>query len=79
MREERGRLGQPMIDPREVCEELRSTAATTSDNIVRERLTLVCERMSRPRHAGRPTVVLAPRERDVLARIAIGKTNNEVA
>ncbi len=79
IREERDRLRPPVPDPREVCEELRSIAATTSDHVVRERLTLVCDRMSSPQHSDRQTVVLTPRERDVLTRIAVGKTNNEVA
>lgn len=47
---------------------------------VRDRLTLVCDRLSPPLETyGTVGVPLTLRERQVLAQIALGRTNNEVA
>jgi LuxR family transcriptional regulator, regulator of acetate metabolism len=79
LREERRAAAERALDPREVCEELLSIAAATSDHVVRERLALVCDRLSPAHRSDRCPAGLAPRERDVLGLIAVGKTNSEVA
>ena len=75
---DRIRQDRSLVDAREICEELRSIAATTSDEVVRERLIVVCDRVA-PEHRPDRAVVLSPRECDVISRIAAGRTNCEVA
>lgn len=66
------------INPLEIREELLSIAHTTSDLEVRDRLVLLCDRLSPANIEARPTL-LTRRERDVLTQIALGLTNDEVA
>ena len=73
------RRAQPPLDVREVHEELQAIAATTSDLVVRERLTLMCDRLAPDPETHQRPNTLAPRERDVISAIALGMTNSEVA
>jgi LuxR family transcriptional regulator, regulator of acetate metabolism len=81
--EERRRLarsGLGSVDALEICEELLSIAEATSDPSVRDRLVLVCDRLSPPDGSSRNGAFpLTRRECEVLGQIAIGLTNNEVA
>ena len=64
----------------EIYQELKAIADTTSDLLVRDRLHLLCDRLSPPLEAyGTVGVPLTRREREILAQIALGRTNNEVA
>lgn len=73
-----GRLHPNTLNPLEVRDELLSIARTTSDLSVRDRLTVLCDRLSPPDPHRLPNL-LTRRERDVLAHIALGLTNDEVA
>jgi DNA-binding CsgD family transcriptional regulator len=66
------------LHPLEIREELLSIPHTTCDPSVRDRLTLLCERLSPP-DPDHTTGPLTPRERDVLTHVALGLTNDEVA
>ncbi len=80
--QERQRLEHRLAadEPREIYEELMSIAQATSDQPLRDRLEILCDRLSL---SIEPTVDgalhLTRRERQVLAAIALGHTNNEVA
>jgi LuxR family transcriptional regulator, regulator of acetate metabolism len=68
------------VDPREIYEELIAIARATSDRSVRDRLEELCDRLSPPvGSAAKGAPRLTGRERDVLAEIALGHTNDEVA
>ena len=72
--------GPSRADPREIHEELIAIARATSDRSVRDRLDALCDRLLPPIGStadGAPH--LTSRERDVLAEIALGHTNDEVA
>ena len=74
------RTGLTGAESEEIYQELKAIAHTTSDPFVRDRLTFVCDRLSPPLETyGTVTVPLTGRERQVLAQIALGRTNNEVA
>jgi DNA-binding CsgD family transcriptional regulator len=62
---------------REAHAELRSIARQITDPVLRRRLELACDQLTRPyaRPAGNP---LSPRELDVLALVAVGCGNAEV-
>lgn len=67
---------------RESYAELRRIAATISDDSVRRRLTEIEKRLaalSRGEPATPLDVTLSPREIDVLARVAVGATNADIA
>ncbi len=65
---------------RELHAELRAIAATTTDPGVRRRLGAVLARLSEPPPDGNDTApALTPRELDVLALVAVGCANDEVA
>jgi DNA-binding CsgD family transcriptional regulator len=81
LEEERRRVSRcrpAVLNPLEIREELLSIAHTTSDAGVRDRLVLVCDRLCPPDTDARLNL-LTSRERDVLAQIALGLTNDEVA
>ena len=65
---------------REIYEELRSIAHATSDQLLRDRLIGVCDRLApQIKPTATRTPLLTGREHEVLARIALGHTNHEVA
>ncbi|MGY4100545.1 response regulator transcription factor [Nocardia sp. R16R-3T] len=66
---------------REINAELRGAARSAEDERLRERLHSVCERLTRVLVGDRPADAprLSGRELDVLAQIALGCTNHEVA
>lgn len=68
---------------RESYAELRSIAATVADPDVRQRLAALEQRLAALSNdavtAPAPSVALSPRETDVLARVALGATNAEIA
>lgn len=68
---------------RESYAELRSIAAAVADPDVRERLAALEQRLAALSSDGitgpAPSVALSPRETDVLARVALGATNAEIA
>jgi LuxR family transcriptional regulator, regulator of acetate metabolism len=71
---------RPAVDLREVHEELLSIARATSDEALRDRLLVLCDRLRPPSGHGRMAVPhLTGRERQVLAEVALGRTNAEVA
>jgi DNA-binding CsgD family transcriptional regulator len=72
-REER----QVGVELQEIHEELCSIASDTSDLGLRERLLALCDRMVPPGSTGPP--LLTERERQVIAAVAVGRTNIEVA
>lgn len=77
---QRMRTGLTGDESEEIYVELKAIAHSTSDLGVRDRLTLVCDRIAPPLETyGTVTVPLTDRERQVLAQIALGRTNNEVA
>jgi LuxR family transcriptional regulator, regulator of acetate metabolism len=72
--------GPSGVDPREIYAELIAIARATSDRSVRDRLEELCDRLSpRVGSAANGAPRLTGRERDVLAKIALGRTNDEVA
>src|SRR3954452_22155457 len=72
--------GPRCVDPREIHEELIAIARATSDRSVRDRLEALCDRLSPPvGSAAHGAPHLTSRERDVLASIALGHTNDETA
>ncbi|GAA1994327.1 helix-turn-helix transcriptional regulator [Microbacterium pumilum] len=82
--------GEPGLDAvareelRESYAELRSIAAVVTDDDVRRRLEVLEQRRAALSNegAGRPVdhgIALSPRETDVLARVALGSTNAEIA
>lgn len=74
MRREQRRVG---VELPEIHEELLAIASATSDLGLRERLLVLCDRMVPPVATGPP--LLTERERQVLAAVAVGRTNSEVA
>jgi LuxR family transcriptional regulator, regulator of acetate metabolism len=71
---------RPAVDLREIHEELLSIARATADEPLRERLHVLCDRLRPPSGHGGPTASqLTDRERQVLAEVALGRTNIEVA
>lgn len=65
---------------RELHAELRAIAATTTEPAVRRRLSALLATLSEPALAPRePAPSLTPRELDVLALVAVGCANGEVA
>lgn len=64
---------------REAHAELRSIARDVADPALRRRLESVCERLTGPRHQRACGSPLSPRELDVLALVAMGCGNAEVA
>ncbi|MEV8370731.1 LuxR C-terminal-related transcriptional regulator [Microbacterium sp. NPDC064584] len=68
---------------RESYAELRSIAAAVADPDVRQRLAALEQRLAALSSDGitgpAPSVALSPRETDVLARVALGATNAEIA
>jgi LuxR family transcriptional regulator, regulator of acetate metabolism len=79
-RQQRQRRDRTTTDFREIREELLSIAQDTSDQLLRDRLIGICDRMAAQITPSRtPTPLLTCRERDVLTRIALGHTNLEVA
>lgn len=65
---------------RELHAELRAIAATTTEPAVRRRLSALLATLSEPAVAPRePAPSLTPRELDVLALVAVGCANGEVA
>jgi DNA-binding CsgD family transcriptional regulator len=72
--------GPIRADPREIHEELIAIARATSDRSVRDRLDALCDRLLSPIGSTADSAPhLTSRERDVLAEIALGHTNDEVA
>jgi LuxR family transcriptional regulator, regulator of acetate metabolism len=72
--------GSSSVDPREIHEELIAIARATNDPLVRARLDALSERLSPSiGSATDATPRLTGRECDVLAEIALGHTNDEVA
>ena len=69
---------------REAHAELRELAQAVDDPAIRSRLHAVCDRLAGPADVaadprdGLPAPRLAPRELDVLAEVALGRTNAEV-
>ena len=63
---------------REAHAELRSIASQVSDPVLRRRLEVVCDRLTRPHGQAAPDNRLSPRELDVLALVAVGCGNAEV-
>lgn len=65
---------------RQAHAELRELAQAVDDPALRSRLHAVCERLALPPEPplGLPAPRLAPRELDVLAEVALGRTNAEV-
>lgn len=68
------------MDLREIHQELLSIARATSDESLRDRLHVLCERL-RPTsgHGGTAAPRLTGRELQVLTEVALGRTNVEVA
>jgi DNA-binding CsgD family transcriptional regulator len=64
--------------PDDVCAELRDIATAVADPALRRRLEDLVDRLAVP-EPGRPPVALTPRERDVLAEVALGHGNRAVA
>lgn len=60
--------------------ELRELTHSIEDPVLRSRLRAVCDRLAGPVQppSGLPAPQLAPRELDVLAEVALGRTNAEV-
>jgi DNA-binding CsgD family transcriptional regulator len=82
--EERGLDAASREELRETYAELRSIAAVVTDHEVRRRLELLEQRLAAISHDGaepliEPAIALSPRETDVLARVALGATNAEIA
>lgn len=78
--------GTHLEDLRESFAELRRIAASVSDDVLRERITAVQRRLLGASAQGPSaatgsisTVHLSPRETDVLACVALGATNGEIA
>jgi DNA-binding NarL/FixJ family response regulator len=72
--------GSSSVDPREIHEELIAIARATNDPLVRARLDALSERLSPSIGSATDAIPrLTGRERDVLAEIALGHTNDEVA
>jgi DNA-binding CsgD family transcriptional regulator len=63
---------------REAHAELRSIARQITDPVLRQRLELICDRLTRPHGRPAPGNPLSPRELDVLALVAVGCRNAEV-
>ncbi len=80
---ETGIAGRAQEELRESYAELRSIAATINDPLIRERLTRVEARLASlstdPSLPSEPAPHLAPREIDVLACVALGSTNAQIA
>jgi DNA-binding CsgD family transcriptional regulator len=71
---------RPTADLREIHDELVSIAEATSDESLRDRLRVLCERLRPSSGPGAMTVPhLTGRELQVLVEVAHGRTNNEVA
>lgn len=77
-RDDAARSWIPQISALEIREELSSIARSTADADVRDRLAIVCQRLSSA-DAVEAVPVLTRREHDVLAQIALGLTNEEAA
>ncbi|MGH3267886.1 MAG: LuxR C-terminal-related transcriptional regulator [Trebonia sp.] len=63
---------------REAHAELRSIARQIMDPVLRQRLEVACDRLTRPDGQPAPANPLSPRELDVLALVAMGCGNAEV-
>lgn len=63
---------------REAHAELRSIARQITDPVLRRRLELACDQLTRPYARPAPGNPLSPRELDVLALVAVGCGNAEV-
>lgn len=74
------RRGLTADESREIYEELLSIASATGDSLLSDRLLVVCDRMAL---AVEPPATHGPyltgRERAVLAEVALGRTNQEIA
>lgn len=73
--------GRAVAEMRELHAELRAIAAVVTERSVQDRLHDICLRLggdAAPKAAGR-SVRLSPREIDVLAQVAVGCSNAEVA
>lgn len=76
----RQKASLPPVDLHEIHDELLSIALATSDETLRDRLHVLCDRLRPPPARHRTTVPqLTVRERQVLAEVALGRTNVEVA
>ena len=71
---------RPTINLHEIREELLSIARATSDEALRDRLDVLCDRLRPPSVcSGTAVPHLTGREHQVLAAVALGRTNAEVA
>lgn len=73
-------VGHNRPEMRELHAELRAIAAGVAEPAARDRILSLCHRLSGGvARAGHPATRLTPREVDVLAQIAVGCSNTEVA